>query len=567
MNSLLMELTKKACEAFKKCGYAHDLGLVRTSDRPDLCAFQCNGAFPAAKKYRKAPSVIAGEVAKVLKEDKDFSSVSVKGAGFINLDVTDEFLLKFLCEMVNDPNTGVPQAENEETIFIDYGGPNAAKPLHVGHVRSAVIGESLKRIVKATGRRTVGDVHLGDWGLQMGMVMKELEDRGKLTEQIELSQGEWDTLYSDANAKKKLDPEFDKAAHEITYKFQNGDPKYLSAWKQIMAISLKGIRQMYDILGAQFDLWHGESDAAKYVGELMDALEKRNMLIDSMGAKVVDVSREDDTAPIPPVIIKKTDGSDIYATTDLAAIIEREKLFQPDEIWYVVDNRQALHFKQVFRCAKMAGLVENEEKLMHLGFGTINGPDGKPLKSRDGNVLKLSDFYEDVYSSVLARAAEGEDREENAHKIAVAAIKFGDLINFRAKDYIFDLEKFTSYEGKTGSFILYTISRINSVFRKAGEIELYAPEEIYTDSELNLIYALLSTGDKFLSAYEDKAPNVIAESAFEIAGAFSSFYAENKVLSEADEEKKNAWLYLMHATKVVLLKHLDALGIEAVERM
>ena len=567
MNSLLMELTKKASKAFEACGYDYDLGLVRTSDRPDLCAFQCNGAFPAAKRYRKAPSVIAGEVVKILKIDEDFESVSVKGAGFINLDVTDAFLLRFLDNMISDPHTGVPQAEKEETIFIDYGGPNAAKPLHVGHVRSAVIGESLKRIAKATGRKTIGDVHLGDWGLQMGMVLKELEDRGKLTEKIELAQEEWDTLYSDANAKKNLNPDFDRAAHEITYKFQNGDQKYLSAWKQIMEISLKGIRRMYDILDAQFELWHGESDAAKYVPELMDALAKRNLLIDSMGAKVVDVSREDDTAPIPPVIIKKTDGSDIYATTDLAAIIEREKLFKPDEIWYVVDNRQALHFKQVFRCAKMAGIVENEEKLIHLGFGTINGPDGKPLKSRDGNVLKLSDFYDDVYSSVLTRVAEGEDREENAHKIAVAAIKFGDLINFRAKDYIFDLEKFTSYEGKTGSFILYTISRINSVFRKVGENKLHVPSEFYTDSELNLIYALLMTGDKFLSAYEDKAPNVIAESAFEIASAFSSFYAENKVLSEADEEKKNAWLYLMHATKSVLLKHLEALGIEAVERM
>ena len=567
MNSLLMELTQKASKAFEICGYSYDLGLVRTSDRPDLCAFQCNGAFPAAKIYRKAPSVIAGEVAKILKEDQDFASVSVKGAGFINLDVTDEFLLRFLEGMVEDAHTGVPQAEKAETIFIDYGGPNAAKPLHVGHVRSAVIGEALKRIAKATGRKAVGDVHLGDWGLQMGMVMKELEDRGKLSEKMEISPEEWDTLYSQANAKKKLDPEFDKAAHEITYKFQTGDQKYLSAWKQIMDVSLKGIREMYDILGAEFDLWHGESDAAKYVGELMDALEKRNLLVDSMGAKVVDVSREDDAAPVPPVIIKKTDGSDIYATTDLAAIIEREKMWKPDEIWYVVDNRQALHFKQVFRCAKMAGLVQDEEKLMHLGFGTINGEDGRPLKSRDGNVLKLSDFYKDVYACVLSRVSAGADREENAHKIATAAIKFGDLINFRTKDYIFDLEKFTSYEGKTGSFILYTISRINSVFKKAGEVELHAPSEIYTDSEYNLIHILLSTGDKFLSAYEDKAPNVIAENAFEIASAFSSFYAENKALAETDENKKNAWLYLMYATKKILLKHLDALGIQAVERM
>ncbi len=567
MNSLLMELSKKACEAFQKCGYQYELGLVRTSDRPDLCAFQCNGAFPAAKKYRKAPAVIAGEVAKILKDDPDFAQVSVKGAGFINLDVTDKFLLGFLNDVVEDENCGVPQIEKMETVFIDYGGPNAAKPLHVGHVRSAVIGESLKRIAKATGRKTVTDVHLGDWGLQMGMVLKELEDRGKLSENMEITPAEWDALYSDANAKKKQDPEFDRAAHEITYKFQTGDEKYLSAWKQVMDVSLKGIREMYDILGAEFDLWHGESDAAKYVPELMNALEKRGLLVDSMGAKVVDVSREDDTAPIPPMIIKKTDGSDIYATTDLATVIEREKLFAPDEIWYVVDNRQALHFKQVFRCAKMAGLIASEEKLKHLGFGTINGEDGKPLKSRDGNVLKLSDFYEGVYASVLPRVAEGENREEIARKIAVAAIKFGDLINFRAKDYIFDLEKFTSYEGKTGSFILYTISRINSVFKKAGEIALHAPDEIYTDSEFNLIHVLLSTGDKFLSAYEDKAPNVIAENAFEIASAFSSFYAENRVLTEADADKKNAWLYLMHATKKILLKHLDALGIEAVERM
>lgn len=572
MKSILQILTLKASTAFEEAGYSSDFGEVRTSDRPDLCAYQCNGAFPAAKKYRKAPSVIAGDVAKILKNDPDFDSVTVKGAGFINLDVTDEFLLKYLKGMVDDPNKGVPQAEKEETIFIDYGGPNAAKPLHVGHLRSAVIGESLKRIAKATGRKTVTDVHLGDWGLQMGLVLKELEDRGKLLTCDSITPEEWESLYPSASAKKKLDPVFDERAHEITLEFQRGNETYLSAWKKIMKVSLDGIRKMYDLLGAEFDLWHGESDAAQYVSKLMEALEKKNLLIDSEGAKVVDVSKPEDAAPVPPVIIKKTDGSDIYATTDLATIIEREKMFAPDEIWYVVDNRQALHFKQVFRCAEMAGIVENKEKLMHLGFGTINGPDGKPFKTRDGNVLKLSDFMADVIQSVRTRVKEemvgGEKAaDEIAEKIAVASVKFGDLINYRAKDYIFDREKFTSYEGKTGAFILYTITRINSVMKKAGNIKLTAPNAIYTGSEMNLIYTLIQTGDKFLTAYEDKSPNTIAENAFDIAGAFSSFYAENKVLSEEDEEKKNAWLYLMHATKAILLKHLDALGIEAVEKM
>ena len=572
MKSVLETLTIKASKAFEEAGYSYDFGSVRTSDRPDLCAYQCNGAFPAAKKYRKAPSVIAMEVAKILKNDPDFESVSVKGAGFINLDVTDEFLLGYLNEMVNDIHSGVPQTEKDETIFIDYGGPNAAKPLRVGHLRSAVIGESLKRIAQATGRKTVTDVHLGDWGLQMGMVLAELEDRGKLDACDSITPEEWENLYPAANAKKRADAAFDRRAHEITLAFQKGNETYLSAWKKIMKVSIGSIKEMYDLLGAEFDMWHGESDSAEYVPELMEALEKKNLLAESDGAKVVDVSIPEDAAHIPPVIIKKSDGSDIYATADLATIIEREKLCAPDESWYVVDNRQALHFKQVFRCAEMAGIVRDQGKLMHLGFGAINGPDGKPFKTRDGNVQKLSDFLSDVIQNVRSRISEelvgGEEAaDEIARKVAVASVKIGDLINCRAKDYIFDMEKFTSYEGKTGAFILYTITRINSVMKKAGSVEIAPPNEIYTDSELNLIYTLIQSGDKFLTAYEDKAPNVIAENAFEIASAFSSFCAENKVLSQEDEEKKNAWLYLMHATKKILLKHLDALGIEAVERM
>lgn len=576
MFTLTEILSNKVSGIFESCGYSAEFGTVKVSDRPDLCQFQCNGAFAAAKIYKKAPDVIAADVVSKLLNDNSFEKVSVVGKGFINIDIADRFLLNYLQNTLSDSNLGIKQAETKEIIFLDYGGPNAAKPLHVGHLRSAIIGDSLKRLVEATGRKTISDVHLGDWGLQMGLVIAELEDRDNCGDEISLTSEEWDTVYAIASQKSKLDEQFRKRAQEITVKFQNGDKKYISVWEKIMKISINSIKENYKVLGVDFDLWNGESDAAKYVPELIETLEKEKLLEESMGAKVVNVSLPEDSAPVPPVIIKKSNGSNIYATTDLATIIERNKLYHPDEMWYIVDSRQNLYFTQIFRCARKALLVPKDTVLLHLCFGTMNGKDGKPYKTRDGGVMKLSDLYKTVYDIVYKRVrtslySKESDKQEISHKLAVAAIKFGDLINHRTKDYVFDIDKFTASEGKTGIFLLYTISRINSILKKCGDNDDNlidnVPNNIYSETERKLILRLSLTNEMYETAFLEKAPNLICENAYNIASAFSKFYSEIHIIDEKDCNKKNSWLYLCKATKIILQKHLDILGIESVEFM
>lgn len=573
MKTIIEILTEKVSEAFNACGYSAELGTVKASDRPDLCQFQCNGAFSAAKLYKKVPTAIANDVVKPLLSDGIFKKISVEGAGFINIDVSNTFLLKYLDEILLDPYLGIKQSEKHETIFLDYGGPNAAKPLHVGHMRSAIIGESLKRLAEATGRKTISDVHLGDWGLPMGLVMAELEDRNNCGENMSLNSEEWDTIYALASQKSKENQQFKQKAQEITDKLQKGEKRYLSIWKKIMEISIANIKANYKVLSVSFDLWNGESDAEKYVPELIEILEGRNLLEESLGTKVVDVSLPYDNAPIPPIIIKKSNGSNIYATTDLATILVRHKFYNPNEIWYIVDNRQSLYFTQVFRCARKASLVPAETILLHLCFGTMNGSDGKPYKTRDGGVMKLSDFYDTVYNTVYERVSsstfsEYSDKQEISQKIAIAAIKFGDLINHRAKDYIFDIEKFTASEGKTGAFLLYTIARINSILKKVDNDDAnLTAHEVYSDTEKELILILALSNRVFELAYNEKAPNLVCENAYKIASAFSKFYSENHIINETKYCKKATWLYLCRVTKTLLQKHLDILGIESVELM
>lgn len=573
MKTIIEILTENVSKAFATCGYSAEFGSVKESDRPDLCQFQCNGAFAAAKLYKKSPAVIANDVVGLLSSNCIFGKVSVVGTGFINMDISDIFILKYLDDILSDPHLGIKQSEKNETVFLDYGGPNAAKPLHVGHLRSAVIGEALKRLAEATGRKTISDIHLGDWGLQMGLVIAELEDRDNCGEDMSLSSEEWDTIYTLASQKSKVNGQFKQRAQEITAKLQRGDEKYFSIWKKVMKISVANIKANYKVLGVSFDLWNGESDAEKHVSELIEILEDKNLLKESYGARVVDVSLPGDNAPVPPVIIKKSDGSNIYATTDLATIIERDKLYAPDEIWYIVDNRQSLYFTQIFRCARKAALVPKKTALLHLCFGTMNGSDGKPYKTRDGGVMKLSDFYNTVYNTIYKRVSsstfsEGADKKEISHKITIAAIKFGDMINHRAKDYIFDIEKFTASEGKTGTFLLYTIARINSILKKANSNHTNEiSQKIYSETERNLILSLALSNNVYEIAYCEKAPNLICENAYKIASAFSKFYNENHIMTETDAAKKTAWLYLCQATKTVLQKHLDILGIESVELM
>lgn len=572
MKTIIEFLTEILSKAFVACGYSSEFGTVKLSDRPDLCQFQCNGAFSAAKQYKKSPSDIAQDVSSIL-SDNSILKKSQAEKGFINIDVTDSFLLKYLDGIISDPHLGIKQTKEKEIIFLDYGGPNAAKPLHVGHLRSAVIGDSLKRLAEATGRKTVSDVHLGDWGLQMGLVIAELEDRNNCGENMHISDDEWDTIYSFASQKSKYNDQFKKRAQEITAKFQKGDKTYLNIWKKIMKISIANIKKNYKMLGVSFDLWNGESNSEKYVPELIETLERNNLLEESLGAKIVNVSQPDDNSPVPPVIIKKSNGSNIYATTDLASIIERQKIYNPNEIWYIVDNRQSLYFTQIFRCAKKASLVKDTTVLLHLGFGTMNGKNGKPYKTRDGDATKLSDFYNIIYNTVYTRVtsstfSEKSDKQEVSHKIAVAAIKFGDLINHRSKDYVFDIEKFTAPEGKTGPFLLYTIARINSILKKVNTDTFNAkPQKIYSNIEKELIMILALSNTVYELAYSEKSPNLICENAYKIASVFSKFYSENHILNETDSIKKSTWLYLCQATKIILQKHLDVLGIESVEFM
>ena len=586
MKAITQILSEFVSQAFEIAGYDPSLGVVTASDRLDLCQFQCNGAFSAAKQYHKAPFIVAEQVAEVLKSDGIFSKVEVAKPGFLNLTLKDSYLLEHANAIAADPNLGIPMADKPSTIVLDYGGPNVAKPLHIGHLRSAIIGESIKRIARAAGHKVIGDIHLGDWGLQIGLVITELQVRypewrcfaadfdPAADEIAPLNTALLSEVYPFASKKSKTDEEYAKKAHQATYELQNGRPGYIALWKEILRVSIEDMKGNYEKLGVTFDLWYGESTADRYVPRLMNILAEKNLLTESDGALIVEVADPEDKAPMPPVIVRKSDHSSNYATTDLATIIQREEDFHPDKIWYVVDNRQELHFTQVFRCAKKAGLVPPRTELEFLGFGTMNGADGKPYKTRDGGIMKL----EDMIATVTAGAQEKleasnfvdkADYQDIARKVGVAAIKFGDLINQRSKDYVFDLSKFFSFEGKTGTYLLYTITRINSILKKAG-VPVNQPlplTGVYTDSERELLLKILMGGDVFQRALAEKAPNYLCENAYQLANSFSKFYHDNHIIDEPDKGKKQSWLALISLVRQILCKHLDLLGIEAVEHM
>lgn len=583
MDKITQILTDRVSDAFEKCGYDRELGNVGVSDRPELCQFQCNGALKAAKIYKKAPIMIANDVCAILSADNNIEKAEAVAPGFINITLNDACLVELLSELSADGNLGVPQVGAGKRIIIDYGGPNVAKPLHIGHLRSAIIGESLKRLARACGSEVFGDIHMGDWGLQIGLVIAELAERNPTwrcfspdfdenTDPVPtLDVDTLNEVYPFASKKSKENEAFAKAAHEATFELQSGRSGYIALWKEIMRVSVADLKANYEKLNVDFELWYGESDADGYIPELTERLESKNLLRESEGAMVVDVARDDDKAPMPPVIVKKSDNSSIYATTDLATIIQRQKDFAPDKIWYVVDKRQGLHFEQVFRCAKKAELVPPETELDFLGFGTMNGSDGKPYKTRDGGVMRLSELLKTVTDSAEEKlnASEfvtEESRSETARRVGMAAVKFGDLINHRAKDYIFDLDKFLSFEGKTGTYLLYTVTRINSILKKADDSEAKLCG-IYNDAERELVLSILLSGEAFCYAHAEKAPNYVCESAYRIATAFSRFYHDSHIINESDSEKRNSWIALIKLTKAVLTKHLDVLGIETVDAM
>ena len=588
MEKIMDLMEREISAAFEKAGYDPSYGKVTVSNRPDLCEFQCNGAMAGAKTYKKAPFMIAEDVVAALGEDTIFSKAEVVKPGFINLNLKGEYLAGYLNRMAEDKKFGVTEAKEPKTIIIDYGGPNVAKPLHVGHLRSAIIGESIKRIGRYVGHKMIGDVHLGDWGLQMGLIITELKHRqpelvyfddsfeGEYPAEAPFTISELEEIYPSASARSKEDEEYRNEALEATHLLQMGKRGYKALWQHILNVSVADLKKNYANLNVEFDLWKSEADAQPYIPDMVAYMKEKGFAYEDEGALVVDVKEEGDTKEIPPCMILKSDGASLYTTTDLATIVERMKLFAPDEILYVVDKRQELHFIQVFRCARKTGLVKEDTRLSFLGFGTMNGKDGKPFKTREGGVMRLenliADINEEMYKKIVDnRSVRDKDAGETANIVALSAIKYGDLSNQATTDYIFDVDRFTSFEGNTGPYILYTIVRIKSILNRyvqeGGDLlegTLLAP---VNESEKNLMLMLTRFGATVENAFEEKAPHKICAYIYEVSNAFNSFYHETKILSEEDKEQKQSFIRLLELTKNMLETSIDMLGFSAPERM
>ncbi len=588
VNTLSELITKEMEQAFTAAGYDAKFAKVTVSNRPDLCEYQCNGAMAAAKTYKKAPIMIANDIVANLQDSECFAQVDAVNPGFINLKLKSSFVTAFLNEMAGDDTLGVEKEANPKTILIDYGGPNVAKPLHVGHLRSAIIGESVKRIMRFKGNDVTGDIHLGDWGYQMGLIITELEKRqsdlpyfdesfeGEYPKEAPFTIGELEEIYPTASGYAKEHEEYREKALQATYLLQNGHKGYRAIWKHIMNVSVTDLKKNYKNLNVEFDLWKGEADAQKYIPGMVEMLKEKRFAHVDEGALVVDVQEEGDKKEIPPCMILKSDGAALYDTTDLATLVEREELYKPDEVIYVVDKRQELHFVQVFRCAKKCGIVRPETGLKFLGFGTMNGKDGKPFKTREGGVMRLENLIreidEEMYKKIMDnRTVEEEEARNTAKTVGLAAIKYGDLSNQASKDYVFDVDRFTSFEGNTGPYILYTIVRIKSILGKyqqdGGIIEDLKLQEATNESEKALMLEIAKFNEMINNVYAEIAPHKICAYIYDVANAFNKFYHETKILAEEDAQKKAGYIALLKLTKDVLETCIDLLGFEAPERM
>ncbi len=578
MKRLLDILSEELKKAFSDAGYDTDKISVTVSNRPDLCEYQCNGAMALAKSAHKAPLMIAEEVVSKLQDSKYFSKAECVKPGFINLNIDDSFLAGYIAEEASAEKFGYEIKETEK-VLVDYGGPNVAKPLHIGHLRAAIIGEAVKRISAYVGNETLGDIHMGDWGLQMGLIIAEMKERGmdRMPTLDELSE-----IYPAASEKSKKDESFKDKAMDITFGLQHGNEEYLAIWRHIMDISVADLKENYKRLNVSFEIWKGESDADPYIGQMVEDMKQKGFAYESQGALVVDVAEEKDSKEIPPCMILKSDGAALYTTTDLATLVQRQQDYAPEAVIYVVDKRQDLHFVQVFRAAKKCGIVKEDTRLEFLGFGTMNGKDGKPFKTRSGGVMRLQMLIDDVYERCLERMKENgsdmseEELQDTAKKIGLAAIKYGDLSNEARKDYVFDIDKFTSFEGNTGPYILYTIVRIKSILRKyienEGENERRAmssysvlpPSNV---SEKNLMMTLTGFCPMIEGAWKELAPHRICAYIYQVANDFNKFYHETKIISEEDKDKQKSWIALLMLTKGVLETCIDLLGFEAPEAM
>ena len=595
MKKILDLITDEVTKAFTECGYDAKYAKVTLSNRPDLCEYQCNGAMAAAKEYKKAPFMIADEVAEKLAANKIFAMAESVKPGFLNLKIDEAYLADYIAKMQEDDGRfGCEKTDAPKTIMIDYGGPNVAKPLHVGHLRSAIIGESVKRIGKFMGHNVIGDVHLGDWGLQMGLIITELKARkpelvyfdegytGEYPEEAPFTISELEEIYPTASGKSKEDEAYKEAAMQATFELQHGRRGYQALLKHILNVSVTDLKKNYANLNVSFELWKGESDAQPYIPAMVQKMKDDGFAYISDGALVVDVKEDTDTKEIPPCMILKSDGASLYNTTDLATMVWRMKDYNPDEMIYVVDKRQELYFTQVFRCARKTGIVKPETELKFLGFGTMNGKDGKPFKTRQGGVMRLEHLISGINEEMLAKIQENQKTKENlgisteeaentAKTVALAAIKYGDLSNQASKDYIFDIDRFTSFEGNTGPYILYTIVRIKSILNKyhgLGKDERGAAiEPAHSKGEKDLMLELSKFNAVMETAFEETAPHKICSYIYDLANAFNSFYHGTKIMSEENEAVQKSYIRLLELTKSVLETCIDVLGFSAPERM
>lgn len=588
MKQIIELITMELEDAFEKAGYDRALAKVTLSNRPDLCEYQCNGAMAGAKTYKKAPIMIAESVVDQLKDSTCIAEVEAVKPGFINIKLDKGFVADFLNQMAEDDALGLEKSEKPEMIIVDYGGPNVAKPLHVGHLRAAIIGESVKRICRKMGHKVLGDVHLGDWGYQMGLIITELKKRkpelpyydeswqGEYPEEAPFTISELEEIYPTASAYAKEHEDYREEALHATWMLQNGHRGYTALWKHIVRISVSDIKKNYEKLNVEFDLWKGESDAQKYIPDMIKGFKEKGQAYLDEGALVIDVKEESDTKEIPPCLIQKSDGASLYGTTDLATLIQREEDYRPDRVIYVVDKRQEMHFTQVFRAAKKTGIVRPETQLKFLGFGTMNGKDGKPFKTREGGVMRLenliAEISEEMYKKMTENRMVDEEEAGNTSKIiGISAIKYGDLSNQAAKDYVFDVDRFTSFEGNTGPYILYTIVRIKSILNKyqesGGNLEGLRCMEACADSEKALMLEACKYNGVMETAFAEAAPHKICAYIYDLANAFNRFYHEIKILAEEDKERQKSYIALLVIIRNILEACIDALGFDAPERM
>ncbi len=588
MKKILECISEEMKNAFEAAGYDRELGKVTISNRPDLCEYQCNGAMAGAKQYKKAPIMIANDVAAKLEGSKVFSKVEAVAPGFLNLNLCEEFVGSYVKEMSEADKFGLEEAKDPLELVIDYGGPNVAKPLHVGHLRPAIIGESIKRIVRYMGHKITGDIHLGDWGQPMGLIIHELHLRkpelvyfdetytGEYPQEPPFTISELEEIYPFASKRSKEDTEYKEQAMACTFKLQSGVKGYRALWNHIIAVSVTDLKKNYERLNVEFDLWNGESTVHDLIPGMVDYMKKGGYAYVSDGALVVDVKEETDTKEVPPCMILKSDGASLYNTTDLATIMMRMEQNDPDELIYVVDKRQELYFDQVFRCARKTKLVKEDTKMNFLGFGTMNGKDGKPFKTREGGVMRLETLINEINEEMFKKIIENRDVEEaeareTARIVGLSALKYGDLSNQASKDYIFDIDRFTSFEGDTGPYILYTTVRIKSILNKymenGGNVEAATIQAPVNESQKQLMMELAKFNTAIEAAYEELAPHKICAYIYDLANAFNHFYHETKILTEEDETKKSGWIALLVLTRDVLETCVDLLGFKVPERM